>query len=415
MPPFTRLLSPQEAREVFHRAFTPRPRGAERVPLSGAYGRVLARDVVASEDLPEFDRSTVDGYAVRAADLSAASRAQPVSLVLAGEVEMGAAARRPVGPGETIRIPTGGMLPEGADAVVMLEDVEVRDGRTVMVGRPARPGDNVIRRGEDVSRGDVALAHGLRLRPQDVGLLAALGAVEVDVYLRPRVAILATGDEVVPPERRPGAGQIRDVNTYALSALVQQEGGVPHAYGIIADEYDVLLGALAEARAASDLVLVSGGSSVGTKDAVARAIGDLGRPGVIVHGVSIKPGKPTILAVVDGTPIVGLPGHPVSGMVIFDVFVRDLLRGLAGRSAARELGRVVRARMARPVPSAGVREDHIRVFLEERDGALWAIPVLGKSGIITTMTRADGVVVVPLGRDHVDEGAEVEVHLFAPA
>ncbi len=412
MPGFSTLLTPDEARERFRRAYTPRPRGTERVGLAEAFGRVLARDVVAPEDLPEFDRSTVDGYAVRAAETSGASGEHPSTLTIVGEVEMGAPAPRPIGPGETLRIPTGGMLPPGADAVVMLEDVEAGNGPSVVVRRPVRPGDNVIRRAEDVSRGEVALRQGVRLRPQDVGLLAAIGAVEVEVFLRPRVAVLATGDEIVAPDRRPAAGQVRDVNTVALSALVQQEGGIPQPYGIVEDEYGALLRTLADARRACDLVLVSGGSSVGEKDAVARAIADLGRPGVIVHGIRIKPGKPTILAVVDGTPVIGLPGHPVSGMVIFDAFVRDVLRGLAGRAPARPLGRTVRARMARRVPSAGVREDHIRVFLEERDGAPWAIPVLGKSGIITTMTRADGVVIVPLGQDHVAEGAEVDVRLF---
>jgi molybdopterin molybdotransferase len=234
------------------------------------------------------------------------------------------------------------------------------------------------------------------------------------VFVRPRVAIIATGDEIVPANRTPEGGQVRDVNTYTLAALVRQEGGVPHVAGIVEDVYDVLLRALREARRDADLVLVSGGSSVGAKDAVARAIGELGPPGVIVHGVSIKPGKPTILALVDGTPIIGLPGHPVSGMVIFDVFVRDLLRGLTGRTDVRQFGRVVRARLARPIPSAGVREDHIRVYLEPRDGELRAVPVLGKSGIITTMTRADGVVVVPIGQRMLDEGADVDVHLFEP-
>jgi molybdopterin molybdotransferase len=412
MPGFTTLLPPQEAKDRFARVYTPRPRGAERVALDEAFGRVLARDAVAPDDLPAFDRSTVDGYAVRAEDVAAASAAHPLGLTLVGEVLMGHPAPRTVGPGETLRIPTGGMLPGGADAVIMLEDVDVRDTRTIAVRRPARPGENVIRRAEDVSRGEVALRQGVRLRPQDVGLLAAIGVTEVEVFLRPRVAILATGDEIVPPDRLPSTGQVRDVNTYALAALVRQEDALPRAYGIIEDDYGVLLRTLADARATSDLVLVSGGSSVGEKDAVARAIGDLGRPGVIVHGVNIKPGKPTVLALVDGTPIIGLPGHPVSSMVIFDVFVRDLLRGLAGQTRAHAFGRVLRARLARRIPSDGKREDHIRVCLEERADGLWAIPVLGKSGIITTMTRADGVVIVPAGQPFVDEGAEVEVHLF---
>jgi molybdopterin molybdotransferase len=413
MPGFTKLLTPGEARDRFARAYTPRPRGTEAVPLAEAYGRVLAEHGVAREDLPPFDRSTVDGFAVRAGDATAASTASPVVLRLVGEVQMGETALAGVGAGETVRIPTGGMLPPGADAVVMLEDVDEQEGR-IAVRRAPRPGDNVIRRGEDVHAGDVAVTAGTRLRPQEVGLLAAVGITNVPVFVRPRVAIIATGDEVVSADRTPEGGQVRDVNTYTLAALVRQEGGVPVMAGIVADVYDVLFSVLGDARRNADLVLVSGGSSVGAKDAVARAITELGRPGVIVHGVSIKPGKPTILALVDGTPIIGLPGHPVSGMVIFDVFVRDVLRGLTGRRDARPFGRVVRARLARPIPSAGVREDHIRVHLEQQDGALSAVPVLGKSGIITTMTRADGVVVVPIGQRMVDAGTEVDVHLFEP-
>lgn len=411
MPGLATLLSVEEAKARFAHAYTPRPRGTERVALEQAYGRVLAADIVASEDLPGFDRSTVDGYAVRAADTAGATPAAPVELRLVGEVRMGEPAGCMVGPGETVWIPTGGMLPGGADAVVMLEDVD-RSDRTVAVRVPARPGQNVMRRDEDVSRGEVAVRQGTRLRPQEVGLLAALGAVEVEVYQRPTVAILATGDEVVPPDRPPGPGQVRDANTYALSALVQQAGGVPYPLGIVEDSLERLLDALAQARSGADLVLVSGGSSVGTKDVVARAVDLLGKPGVVVHGVRIKPGKPTLLAVVDGTPVVGLPGHPVSAMVIFDVFVRDLLCGLAGERPRARFGRTVRARVDRSVSSAGIREDHIRVSLEDRGGTLWAVPILGKSGVITTMTRADGVIVVPVGQDRVPEGAEVEVRLF---
>lgn len=413
MPGFTTLLTPQEAKERFARAYTPRPCTIESIPLAEAFERVLAQDAVAREDLPPFDRSTVDGFAARAEDVGAAGPETPTALRLVGDVKMGEEAPVGVRGGEAVRIPTGGMLPAGADAVVMLEDVDEHDGR-IAVRRSARPGDNVIRRAEDVHRGDVAVRSGTRLRPQEIGLLAAVGITDVPVFVRPVVAIIATGDEVVPAERTPEGGQVRDVNSYTLAALVRQEGGLPYLAGIVEDVYETLLEVLREARRDADLVLVSGGSSVGEKDAVARAIGELGRPGVIVHGVSIKPGKPTILALVDGTPIVGLPGHPVSGMVIFDVFVRDVLRGLSGRGDARPFGRVVRARLARPIPSAGVREDHIRVYLEQEDGGLRAVPVLGKSGIITTMTRADGVVVVPIGQRMVDAGTDVDVHLFEP-
>ncbi|HLW58308.1 MAG TPA: gephyrin-like molybdotransferase Glp [bacterium] len=414
MPEFLTVVTPADARARFARAYTPVPRGTERVSLRRAYRRVLAEDVVASEDLPEFDKSTVDGYAVRSADTAGVANGRPVRLAIVGEVQMGESPRFAVDSGRAARIPTGGMLPRGTDTVIMLEQVEPRGADAIEVGRRVAPGENVIRRAEDVRRGDVVLRRGTQLRPQDVGLLAGIGVVDVDAFLRPRVAVLATGDEIIPPERHPATGQVRDINTYTISALVEQEGGVPDVYEIIPDDRDRLLGAMRSACAAADLVLVSGGSSVGEKDSVAWAINTLGRPGVVVHGVSIKPGKPTILGLVGGTPILGLPGHPVSGMVIFDVFVRDLLRGLAGRTAERRFGRSVRARMDGRVPSAGGREDHVRVLLEERDGVLWAVPQLGKSGIMTTMTRADGLVVVPLGQGGVAAGAEVDVELFDP-
>ncbi|HTD46415.1 MAG TPA: gephyrin-like molybdotransferase Glp [bacterium] len=414
MPEFLTPVTPAEAHARFARVYTPRPRGTERVSLRDAHRRVLARDIVATEDLPEFDKATVDGYAVRAADTADASERRPASLTIAGEVQMGSAPSFAVGAGEAARMPTGGMVPRGADAIIMLEQVEAHGGTAIQAKRRVAPGENVLRRAEDVKRGEAVLRRGARLRPQDVGLLAGIGVVDVEVYLRPRVAVLATGDEIIPPDRRPGPGEVRDINTYTLSARVEQEGGTAEVYGIIPDDREVLLQTLRSARAATDLVLVSGGSSVGAKDAVAWAINTMGAPGVVVHGVRIKPGKPTILGLVDGTPVIGLPGHTVSGLVIFDVFVRDLLRGLAGRTAPREFGRIVRARLGRRVPPAGGREDHVRVSLEERDGGVWAVPQLGKSGVITTMTRADGVVVVPLGQDGLEEGAEVDVELFEP-
>jgi molybdopterin molybdotransferase len=414
MPEFLKVVTPRDAHARFAAVYAPRPRGTERVSLRQAYRRVLARDIVAPEDLPEFDKSTVDGYAVRTEDLRTASRTLAAALAVVGEVQMGEAPGLTIGPGAAARIPTGGMLPRGADAVIMVEDTAARDHEHVDAYRPVAPGENVIKRAEDVSRGEVVLRQGLRLRPQDVGLLAGIGVVEVEVFLRPRVAVVPTGDEIILPDRRPAIGQVRDINSYTLSALVEQEGGVPRVYDIVPDEPDVLLRTLQTALGQADMVLVSGGSSVGVKDAVAWAINALGRPGVVVHGVRIKPGKPTILGLADGRPVIGLPGHPVSGMVIFDVFVRDLLRGLAGRTPPRVFGRVVRARLARRIPSAEGREDHVRVWLEERDGMLWATPQLGKSGIITTMTRADGLVVVPADQPGVEQGVEVDVELFEP-
>ncbi len=409
MKAFATLPTPQQARDAFARVYRPQPCGVERVPLLAARGRVLAQEVVASTDLPPFDRSSVDGYAVRAADTARASSGAPATLVVVGEVLVGEPVRLIVGPGEAARIPTGGMLPEGADAVVMQEHTVRQDG-TVSVERPVRPGENVVHRGADVRTGEVLLRPGRRLRPQDLGLLAGLDIPEVLVYRRPVVGVIVTGDELVAPGRPLRGSQIHDMNTYTLSGLVEETGALPRAYGIVEDNLAVLVQVAREAHRDCDALVLSGGSSVGQRDLVADAVAALGSPGIVVHGVAIRPGKPTILAVAAGKPVFGLPGNVVSAMVTFDVFVRPVLEEMAGLREPPRPWQVVRARLARPVAAAD-REDHVRVSLVERTGTLWAVPLPGGSGIITSMVRADGLVTVP-PHSALDEGAEVEVRLF---
>ncbi|MDQ7844389.1 MAG: molybdopterin molybdotransferase MoeA [Armatimonadota bacterium] len=411
MKTFQQLLSPAEARAAFARVYTPRPLGAERVELLRAYGRVLAEEIRAATDLPAFDRSTVDGYAVRAADTAEASRGAPVPLVVAGEVSMGRPAPVQVGRGQAVRIPTGGAIPAGADAVVMQEHTVRRDG-TVYVERPVAPGENLVRRGEDVRAGEVVLARGRRLRPQDLGLLAGLGRAAVEVFLRPRVAVVVTGDELLPPGAAAGEGQIYDMNTYTLAGLIEAAGGLPVCCGIVGDNLQLVVERARSAHRSADAVILAGGSSVGERDVVADAIAALGDPGIVVHGIAIRPGKPTVLAVADGKPVFGLPGNVVSAMVIFDQFVRPVVEALAGAETPPTVGRLVCARLAATL-RAGDREDHVRVTLEVREGTLWATPLPGGSAIITSMVRADGVVVVPAGAA-LAAGQEVEVRLFGP-
>lgn len=412
MPPmkaFTKLMTPQDAREVFARAFQPVPLGTERVSLPEALHRVLGQDVRASTDLPAFDRSTVDGFAVRSNDTTLASSGTPVTLHVVGEVAMGGPVQFAVDRGQAARIPTGGMLPEGADAVVMQEHVVRKDG-AVSVECPVKPADNVVRRGADVKAGEVILRPGRRLRPQDLGLLAGLDVPEVTVYLRPRIAIIVTGDELVPPGQPLRGSQIHDMNTYTLSGLIMEASGVPRSYGIVTDNLALLVDRARQAHQQCDAVLLAGGSSVGDKDVVADAIAALGEPGIVVHGIAIRPGKPTILAVADGKPVFGLPGNVVSAMVIFDQFIRPVVHGLAGLRESPRPGGSVRARLTRQV-TTGDREDHVRVSLVARSGGLWAAPLPGGSAIMTSMVRADGFVVVP---DHttLEEGTEVEVRLL---
>src|SRR5438876_956365 len=386
------LMGADEARAIFDTAF-PLPDRRERVATAEALGRVLAEPLVSPEDLPPFRRSLMDGYAVRAADTTGATRESPRVLAVVADIAMGASAERDIGPGEAARVPTGGMLPEGADAVVIVEETREADGRVAVLA-PITPGRHLIERGEDVKRGDPLLAAGHRLRPQDLGALLGLGILEVVVAHRPRVGIISTGDEVVPPDRTPAPGQIRDINSYALAAMVTQVGAVPHRDGIVADELETLAAAAAAALAECDALILNGGTSVGARDHVAPVIDRLGPPGVLVHGINIRPGKPTVLAVCGGKPVFGLPGQPVSVLNTFELFVAPVLRRML--RLPDDTPRLV-ARLTAALRSADGREDHVRVRLEARPDGVWATPVSGVSAMISTMVRADGITVVPTG------------------
>jgi len=383
---------------------------AERVPLLEALGRRLAEDVTAVDDVPGFDRSTMDGFAVRARDTFGASESLPAYLDVTGEVLMGREAAGDLGVGQAWRIPTGGMLPPGADAVAMIEYTEELDDRTIGVTKPVAPGDHMVRAGEDIAAGSKVLPAGHVLRPQDLGVLAAVGLTEVPVARPVRVGIISTGDEVVEPHEPPGPGQVRDINSYTLYGLAAGAGAQARIYGIVLDSFDLLQEKLQQAVAECDLVLLSGGSSVGARDVAAKVLDTLGSPGVLFHGISIKPGKPTVGAVVDGKPVFGLPGHPVSAMVVFELLVTPLLKH--GVYVDDPLEFPVRARMKRNMRSAAGREDYIRVRLNREGGEITADPVLGKSGLISTMVRAGGLARIPVEKEGVEAGECVEVKLF---
>ncbi|WP_027718029.1 gephyrin-like molybdotransferase Glp [Desulfovirgula thermocuniculi] len=400
----------REAREAILKNIKHYP-GTEEVPLLSALGRCLARDVVAAEDVPGFDRSTVDGYAVRARDTFGASEGLPAYLEVSGEVLMGRAPGGAVGPGRAYKIATGGMLPPGADAVVMVEHTEELGAGTIGVTRPVAPGENVIRRGEDIAAGSVVLPAGHILRPQDLGILAAVGVTAVEVRLPWRVGIVSTGDELVLPGEVPAPGQVRDINSYSLYGAVKACGGEPHLYGIVRDDLEEMRACLAGALREADMVLLSGGSSVGTRDVAAQAIAGLGEPGVLFHGLSLKPGKPTIGAVVNGKPVFGLPGHPASALVVFELLVAPLIR-CAGYPGDSFWEFPLRARLTRNLRSAPGREDFVRVKLKLEGGTLWAEPVLGKSGLISTMVKADGLARIPATKEGVEAGEWVEVKMF---
>lgn len=408
------VQTPSEAWTNFLQHFSPsiqtRSIETERLATWDALDRVIAETIIAPHNLPEFPRSTVDGYAVTAADTFGASPGLPAFLSVVGEVPMGQPAAIAIGVGEAALVHTGGMLPEGADAVVMIEQTQRVDDSSIEVMKAVAEGENVLQTGEDVRQGDTLLQPGHRLRPQEIGGLVALGIVELTVAKRPKVALISSGDEVIPPQASPKPGQVRDVNSYALSALVVQAGGTPIRYDIVPDKREALDAAAAGAVAEADIVVFSAGSSVSYRDMTVDVIAGLGEPGVLVHGVSVKPGKPTILAVCNGKAVFGLPGNPVSAMIIFDLFVAPTIHALQGATTKRQMS--IRARLARNLSSMSGREDYVQVKLEERDGELWAIPVLGKSNLIYTLVHADGSVKIPLDANGIAQGEWVSVGLY---
>ena len=400
------VLTPEEALERIAAAFSP-CLSSERVPLRAACGRVLARDLISDQTVPGFDRATVDGYAVCAADTFGCSDALPAILRRQGEIAMGEGASTPLSPGCCMAIPTGGALPPGADAAAMLEYAEDYGDGTVGILRPVAPGENLIFRGDDVRPGQTVLPAGRRLTPQDIGALAALGVTAPEVRRRARVAVLSTGDELVPVDEAPGPGQVRDVNSAMLCALIEQTGAEAKALGILRDDDALLRETLTAALADSDAVLISGGSSVGRKDAACRVIEGLGE--LLFHGIAMKPGKPTILGRVGGKAVFGLPGHPAAACTSAQLFVLPLLRRLAGEAAPAY---PVPAILTDPVSANHGRAQYTAVKLERRGGALYALPVRSKSGLITALAGADGWFCIPRDREGVPAGEQIDVYLY---
>jgi molybdopterin molybdotransferase len=380
----------------------------ETIPLAAARQRIPAAPITAPHALPGFARSTVDGYAVRAADTYGVSDGLPGYLDVTGAVRMGAAPEAAVSRGTVVSIPTGGVLPPGADAVIMVEYTQEAMPGTIELVRPVAPGDGVVRADEDAVPGAELVPAGRPLRAQDLGMLAAAGVTRVSVHARPRVTIFSTGDEVVPPDTAElRAGQVRDASAVALAALITEAGGEPRQGGIVPDDPVALETALRAALAASDVIVISAGSSVGTRDETAAAVGRLGEPGIWCHGLAIRPGKPTLLADCAGVPVIGLPGNPRSALVVFRLIGMPVVRRVGGctRPPAEP---AVRARLERDLASATGRLDVVQVRL--RDGI--ATPIFGLSALLSVLTSADGYVLVPEEATGLDSGTEVEVTLY---
>lgn len=411
MPQFLKLTPPDEALKTFFKHMPPAQPETEHISTADALGRVLAVDVTSPETLPAFSRSTVDGYAVRAADTFGASDSLPVYLNLIGEVPMGAAPQFTLQPHQTALIHTGGMIPEGTDAVVMIEYTESTRPGEVEIYKAVASGQNIICAGEDLTPGQKVLSAGTVLRPVEIGGLLALGITKIEVAARPRLGILSSGDEVVEPHEPVSLGQVRDINSYTLSALIEFAGGQPVRYGVVSDDPQALEERMAQAMKECDGVIVTAGSSASTRDLTAEVISRMGAPGVLIHGVNVRPGKPTILGVCDGKPAIGLPGNPVSALVIAGIFVVPTVQHLLGVRDPRPEAQV-NATLITNVSSPDGREVWMPVKLVETPDGYQAEPIYFKSNLIFNLARADGLMRIPGTATGLAAGSEVKVTLL---
>lgn len=394
------VVSLEEAKKTVEAFAAEMP--TEEARLSQALGRTLAEDIISAENIPAFDRSTVDGYAIRAADAYGASESMPAQLVIKREIPMGGKADFELFPGECAKISTGGMLPAGADAAVMVENTDCEDGLCLAYSSVS-PFENVTRAGDDVKNGETVLKSGAIINPNAIGVLAALGISKVRVKKRPVAGIISTGDEIVDINASPLPGQVRDVNTYMLAALCKAAGCDIASFGVIGDEHDGIFTAVKEAAQTCDVVLLSGGSSAGAKDMTARVIGELGR--VLVHGIAVKPGKPTVIGDINGKAVFGLPGHPAAAYFSFISLVKPLLYRMGGRTV-REV--TEKCRLGSNVPSNNGRTEFVCVRINGEK----AEPVYSKSGIISLLSKTDGYIVIDRNSEGLEAGTAVDVHIL---
>ncbi|MBW1700852.1 MAG: molybdopterin molybdotransferase MoeA [Deltaproteobacteria bacterium] len=410
MESFFKVKRPEEVLEIIDQFG---PSGEEQIPLEQALGRVLSKEMIAPENLPDFFRSTMDGYAVQAKGTFGASESIPALFYVSGEVLMGQAPEMVVSEGQAVKISTGGMLPEGADGVVMVEYCHLLDENTLEISRTISPLENVIQPADDFGQGDVVFKKGRALRTQDLGLMAGFGQSEITVYKKPKIAIISTGDEIVAIDEQPLPGQVRDINRYTLSAFCRRVGAEPLYLGLCPDDFEKLKDMVEKALARADTVWLSGGSSVGTRDLTLKVFEILPDFELLVHGISISPGKPTIIGKSGSQPVIGLPGHVASALVVAEVFLTRLVSRLSGRVDFHSRPQTrIEAELSRNVESASGREDYIRVKLFQRGDTLIAEPIFGKSGLLSTLIEADGLIRVDMNTEGLYQGQKVKVILF---
>ncbi|MCZ2856594.1 MAG: molybdopterin molybdotransferase MoeA [Candidatus Bathyarchaeota archaeon] len=399
---FKKLTSVDDALFLFLKELKPTRLGVDYVPINEALERVAAENILAPNDLPRFDRSAMDGYAMKANDTVEASEFKPKLLKLTRKDS--------VNKGEATQIWTGGMLPKGADAVVMLEHTRKAEGGMEVLAA-LTPGENISKRGEDVRKNEIVAKAGIRLLPQHLGLLAGLGITHINVARKPKVALLSTGSELVEFGQKPKLGQVINANQLILSAMCKQIGAEPVNLGLARDQLDEITRRIGEAVKQADVVITTGGTSVGHADLVPIAVNKLGKHGVIIHGIAMRPAMPTALAIVQGKPVFILSGYPVAAMVGFEVFARPTILKLSG--IEDEPRPVLKAKLTRRVASALGRRVYLRVYVFEKEGEFFAEPIRTRgSGVLSTMTKANGYVVIPEDREGLEESETVIVHLF---
>ena len=407
---FRRLMSFEEAKRVINEKLKPTVLGREEVPLLEAYNRVLGENVVSTLDIPPFNRSTVDGYAVKAEDTFGAEENQPAKLTIRGVVSIGEPPQVTVGKNEAAEIVTGAPIPDGADAVVMVEDTD-RESAELRVFRSVTRDGNVLKRGSDIKKGETVLEVGRVLGASEIGAIAALGLTTVKMFKVPVVAVLSTGAEVTEPGKELPAGKIYDINAYSLSTAVMESGGKPVYLGVVPDDKAALRKALKQALASADVVMTSGGVSVGPHDLTPQIVNSLGEPGVLLSGIAVKPGKPTTIALVGKKPVFSMPGHPTSALLQFRLLARPVIQRMAGRPTTED--KTVKALAATRMFSAKGRRTFVMVTLKRDKTELVVEPVAtGASGAITTLAKADGYVEIPANQQFIDAGEEVVVSLL---
>lgn len=417
MREFLELNPPQKFWEKISEYLINKEFASEKLNLDDALGRIISEDILSPVNLPPFSRSTVDGYAVKAQDTAGASASMPTYLDIIGSVEMGEKTELRISSGQAAAVPTGGMLPEGADAVLMIENTEKIEEKMIESAKSLAVGENVVKKAEDIAEGEILFKKGRRLMARDIGALAGLGITEVSCFKKPIASVISTGDELIDPEEEAEEGQIRDINSYSISSYLTKLGAVGKRVGIIEDKFDKLKSAVKD-NLDSEIVLISGGSSVGVKDMTIDILNSLGEPGVVLHGLSIKPGKPTILAFIEGSIVIGLPGHPASAWTVTNILVSEIIRVLTGEKTPEEIGEdreifKIKAELSRDLVSDKGREEYIPIRTKkDENGKLIAEPMLGKSSLITNLVQGNTLLKIESYQEGLDKGQIVELSLI---